>query len=205
MREDGEIPEQLVEACKDNQTVKIIFASSLGSNYDVKTILDCVPLLEKAGLNFCIFIAGIGPLENFVKNSIRELSSKNIFYVGNPYSDELARIYSHCDIGISAYLPSSMVSLPIKAFHYTAAGLAIVNSLGGDFCQLLAESKSGIQYEAENSQSLAGAIKWYCENPQVLIDAKKASYNLGLNFDADLQYSKVSNLLKLLTIDKKLI
>jgi glycosyltransferase involved in cell wall biosynthesis len=134
-------------------------------------------------------------MEDLVKQGIYNLDSNKIFYVGNPDSDELARIYSHCDVGISAYAPDSMVSLPIKAFHYSAAGLAIINSLEGDFCRLLADSGSGIQYKSQSPKSLASAIKWYCDNPKILFDTKKASSDLGLKFDSEYQYAKIANLI----------
>lgn len=181
-------------ALNNGSTVNIIFASSLGSNYDVQTVLDCIPLLE--GFDFQLIIAGAGPLEGYVREYLRNLKSRRAHFICNPSADQMARLYGLCDIGISAYLRDSTVSMPIKAFHYTAAGLAIVNSLEGDFSKLLAESGAGVAYEAQNKHSLADAIGRYLVNTEFLKQSKKESYLLGSRFDAKAQYLKLSNMLK---------
>ena len=88
--------------------------------------------------------------------------------------------------------------MPIKAFHYAAAGLAVINSLEGEYADILNETQSGLNYEPGNINSLIESILFYYNNPILLNKARLASYKLGEKFDINLQYSKVRLLINTL-------
>ena len=81
--------------------------------------------------------------------------------------------------------------MPDKFYDYTAAGLAIINSLQGEIKEYVKEA--GVQYQAESSDSLYSSIKEASGN---LEQYKEASYNLADRFDLN---NQMKPLLELIT------
>lgn len=190
MQSHGALPPELTIP-RAPKEIRLIFASTLGSNYDVETVLAAAELLMRDSAQFRLYIAGTGPLEPLVASRVGRAAFNQMYFLGIPDANTMARIYAHCDIGISAYVAGSRVTMPIKAFHYCAAGLAVVNSLDGEFKRLLSSSGAGVQYHPGDSLSLANAIMQYATNPKLLSSARAASHQLGNAFDTVIQYPKV--------------
>jgi glycosyltransferase involved in cell wall biosynthesis len=200
-----ELPNELKLVEKTNGEIWAIYASTLGNNYDIDTLLGAAVELEISDINVKIIIAGTGPLSNYVRTFIKEKKLTKVLYLGNPNSTVMASIYSVCDIGLSMYLKSSTVSMPIKAFHYFAAGLPIINSLGGDLAQILKDNEAGINYEAENIESLVVAIKKLVSNSKLRKSMSEKSFQLGMAFDIDCQYDKFLRIIEKVAIQKNKI
>lgn len=183
----GTLPPEVLLPREPNE-VRLVFASTLGSNYDVQTILSAATKLTEEHVHFRLYIAGTGPLESVIAEQSKPSIINRVHFLGNPDANTMARIYSHCDIGISGYVPGSKVTMPIKAFHYCAAGLAVINSLTGEFQDLLDSSGAGVKYISGDVFSLVDAIVQFAQNPVRLADARTASFELGKIFDAKLQY-----------------
>jgi glycosyltransferase involved in cell wall biosynthesis len=205
MKINNTLPDDLKLADKKHGEIWAIYASTLGNNYDIDTLLGAGIELEKIDINVKIIIAGAGPLTDYVRTFIIEKKLTKIIYVGNPDSTLMASIYSVCDIGLSMYLKSSTVSMPIKAFHYFASGLPIINSLGGDLCQILKDNEAGINYEAENIESLVNAIKKLVNNSGLRNSMSEKSFQLGMTFDIDYQYNKFLKIIEKVAIEKNII
>jgi glycosyltransferase involved in cell wall biosynthesis len=205
MKMNIELPNELKLVEKTNGEIWAIYASTLGNNYDIDTLLGAAVELEISDLNVKIIIAGTGPLSNYVRTFIKEKKLTKVLYLGNPNSTVMASIYSVCDIGLSMYLKSSTVSMPIKAFHYFAAGLPIINSLGGDLAQILKDNEAGINYEAENIESLVVAIKKLVSNSKLRKSMSEKSFQLAMAFDIDCQYDKFLKIIEKVAIQKNKI
>ena len=205
MKMNIELPNELKLVEKTNGEIWAIYASTLGNNYDIDTLLGAAVELELSDTNVKIIIAGAGPLSDYVRTFIKEKKLTKVLYLGNPNSTVMASIYSVCDIGLSMYLKSSTVSMPIKAFHYFAAGLPIINSLGGDLAQILKDNEAGINYEAENQESLVVAIKKLVSNSGLRKSMSEKSFQLGMAFDIDCQYNKFLKIIEKVAIQKNQI
>ena len=177
-----------------------IYASSLGSNYDLKTLLEAVKLLEKRKINLKVLIAGIGPLKDYIISFIKENNLKQVIYIGNPDSSTMSSIFSYCDIGLSMYVKGSTVAMPIKAFNYFCAGLPIVNSLKGDLSDILLKHNAGSNFEPENARSLVEVLQGLINSPSKLETMAKNSYNLASLFDEKIQYKKVLDMVEKLAV-----
>jgi len=191
------LPAPLNKMSKGKHEVWAIYASTLGSNYDLKTLLDAAKLLETREINIKLLIAGSGPLQDYVVSYIKKNKLKKVIYIGNPSSESLAAVYSMCDIGLSMYVKGSTVTMPIKAFHYFAAGLAVVNSLDGDLASLLVEHNAGMHFEAEDSESLVNALSVLASERDLRETMAKNSFALASDFDEKVQYKQVSDLVEL--------
>jgi glycosyltransferase involved in cell wall biosynthesis len=175
---------------KTSEEVWVVYAGTLGHNYDVKTLLQAAAYLQQGKSKIKIFIAGEGPLRNYVMDFIATYRSTNLLYLGKLNPRELTQLYQVCDIGLCAYGPESNVAMPDKAYDYMAAGLPIVNSLRGELENLLYEYQIGIQYVAGNPNSLADAIEWMAANEEQRRIMARNSYNAAMQFDRHVQYRK---------------
>ena len=194
------LPLPLQNITRNKGELLAIYASSLGSNYDLKTLLEAVKLLEKRKINLKVLIAGIGPLKDYIISFIKENNLKQVIYIGNPDSSTMSSIFSYCDIGLSMYVKGSTVAMPIKAFNYFCAGLPIVNSLKGDLSDILLKHNAGLNFEAENVRSLVEVLQVLVSSPSKLETMAKNSYNLASLFDEKIQYKKVLDMVEKLAV-----
>jgi glycosyltransferase involved in cell wall biosynthesis len=129
---DVPLPARMSARRKVKDDVWLIYAGSLGPNYDIATILGAAELLLREDPNITIFLAGDGPLRGAIESRIATRALRNCVFLGSVSPESLTRLYGLCDIALCAYVEYSTVSMPIKAFDYLAAGLPIINSLDRD-------------------------------------------------------------------------
>lgn len=189
MRGAGPVPDA-VSAPRRPGEVRLVYASTLGSNYDVETLLAAAERLTAEGIAYRLFIAGTGPLEPLIVERLASTAMRDVTFLGNPDASTMARIYARCDVGIAGYVAGSQVTMPIKGFHYCAAGLAVVTSLAGEYADLLLETGAGTRYVSGGVASLAECLRFYATHATALAAARAASYALGDAFDVKVQYAK---------------
>jgi glycosyltransferase involved in cell wall biosynthesis len=168
-----------------------VFAGSLGPSYDIGTMCATAESLAVAHSNVRIVIAGDGPERRRVEAAARDsVTGSNIFYLGQLAPDELATLYSRCDIGLCAYSSSSNVEMPDKIYDYTAAGLPVLASLTGEVRRILAAYGAGLPYKAGSAQDLYAKLVSLASDPSTMSVMARASRQLALEFDQKVQYSK---------------
>ncbi len=168
---------------KGNGEFWVIYAGTLGNNYDTKGLIDLAKSIENSKLDLKLFIAGDGNLKNFVLNSIKEFRLQKTQFLGRLTPNYLVNLYQQCDIALSMYSKDSTVSMPVKAFDYFAAGLPIINSLGMDLKRFIEIYNVGLNYTPENHEELFGKILTLVQNPDVLLEMKNNSIQLAKRFD----------------------
>jgi glycosyltransferase involved in cell wall biosynthesis len=181
---------ELNELDKKDGEVWLIYAGTLGSNYDIDTLLQCGLLLAKRNVAVKLLIAGDGPLKEMVEQFIATEKLTNVTYLGSLLPQDLNLLYTKCDIALSSYVLHSTVSMPIKAYDYLAAGLPLVNSLGRDLGSFVTERKVGIQYEPENAEAMFAAVLQLANDQDLRLQMKKNALLLADEFDAVKQYQK---------------
>ena len=190
---DGPL-EKAVASLFDGEEVNAVFAGSLGPSYDIMNLISVARRLDAEKKSVRIFVAGDGPLRSDVVAAAGELD--NFTYLGVLSPTELPKIYKRCDIGLSCYTEKSNVEMPDKFYDYTAAGLAIVNSLSGEVSRWIKTDRSGVQYVPGDADSLYTAIALLADDPAKLNAAKKASAESGLRYDSVGQHSILPNFLE---------
>ena len=153
-----------------------VYAGSLGPSYDIEPLLQCAEMVRENKEKIRFIIAGAGPQQSLVENASK--GNDLITFLGTVDPNYLPSIYSKCDIGLCTYASYSTVDMPDKFYDYTAAGLAIVNSLQGEIKDYVQEA--GVQYKAEDSASLHEKILLCSANLNVY---KQASWYLAERFD----------------------
>lgn len=175
---------------KKDGEVWLVYAGTLGSNYDIDTLLQCGLLLAKRNVAVKLLIAGDGPLKEMVEQFIAVEKLTNVVYLGSLLSQDLSLLYTKCDIALSSYVLHSTVSMPIKAYDYLAAGLPLINSLGRDLGSFVTGRKVGIQYEPENAEAMFAAVLQLVNDQDLRLQMKKNALVLADEFDAVKQYQK---------------
>jgi glycosyltransferase involved in cell wall biosynthesis len=167
----------------------LIYAGTLGENYDIKSILWAANKLteELVGkANFKFIIAGDGPLKQLCKDN----ESDNFVFLGRLAAEELKLLYQHSDLALSTYKGESTVAMPIKAFDYISFGLPMVNSLGRDLGQLIEKHGLGVNYDPNSPDSLLSAIKQLIFDSSFREKCSKNAITMADEFRAERQYEK---------------
>jgi len=185
---------------KMSDEVWVVYAGTLGNNYDVKTLLQAAAYLQQRKSKIKIFIAGEGPLRSYAMDFIATHRSANLIYLGKLNPRELIQLYQVCDIGLCAYGPESNVAMPDKAYDYMAAGLPIVSSLRGELENLLRIHQMGIQYQAGDPKSLAKALESLARDEERRKTMARNSHNTAMQFDKHVQYQKFADLVERLCL-----
>lgn len=188
---------------KEKGEIWVIYAGTLGDNYDIKTIIKCAQKLEDFNLPIKIFIAGDGSLKSLITDTIKMKNLKNLFYIGRLNIDDLNLFYHRCDMALSSYVESSTVSMPVKAFDYLVAGLPLINSLKRELGEVVIKHEVGLQYQAENIEDMFRAIKQLSEDKDCLRRMKLNALTLAKFYDKDIQYEKLVTLSEKLVNEKK--
>lgn len=171
-----ELPCQVSLPEKRKEEIWCIYAGSLGPSYDIESLIACAEKARQVNDKIRFIIAGGGPQAPLIEEATKNNSL--IIFLGSVEASWLPAIYKRCDIGFCTYASYSTVDMPDKFYDYTAAGLAIVNSLQGEIKEYVKEV--GMQYEAENYESLYNAIKMIAVR---LNHYKKSSYEMAQRFD----------------------
>ena len=185
---EASLPPTLAAAI-DRRGVKAIFAGSLGPSYDVGPMIAAARLLHERGAPVTIYIAGDGPERPAVQAAAAE--QDNLVYLGTLPPAILPAVYARCDIGLSCYSQRSNVEMCDKFYDYTAAGLAIVNSLQGEVRDWIEGRHLGVQYVPGDAASLANRLLEVSADPAGLAAMRARSWDAGVVFDRTVQHAEL--------------
>lgn len=146
----------LVSKVPKQSVFTVAYVGNLGRLYDFETLLDVLaePELRE---QMQLFIIGEGDLQQWL---VSQLEERNIRYRNfGPIFDsaKLADILRSCHVGFNGYVNTS-AAYSYKASTYFAAGLPIVNSMGGDLQRLVAELGLGESYKSGHRRELKEAL-----------------------------------------------
>lgn len=130
----------------------LVYVGSFGMSYDLETVIDAVRQMEDATLD----IAGGGPKESALRQQAADCG--RIRFHGYLGETELRDLLAKNTVGVIPMFPDSCVGIPYKLADYAAAGLKVVESLGGETGELVAKYHAGCHYEAGNVESLREAV-----------------------------------------------
>jgi glycosyltransferase involved in cell wall biosynthesis len=179
-----------------------VFSGSLGKTYDIRTMAAAAELLASWNRKIRIIITGAGPLAEFLRGAQQALGERRLLYLGTIGNEDLYRLYMRCDIGLCAYGAESNVAMPDKAYDYLAAGLVVVNSLKGELEGRVCDRELGIAYRAGDAASLAKALCYLADNPEMRVRMRENSYAAALEFDQARQFPKIVSLVEKVTSPK---
>ena len=181
---------------KPAEEVWAVYAGGLGHNYDIRTLLEASLRLAAMRPPVRIIVAGAGPASDAVLSFTQQHQEARLRFLGKLSPPELDTLYRLCEVGISAYVPGSTVTMPVKAFDYMAAGLPIVNSLPGELAELLQRRRLGVYYRAGDPAALVSALTSLAADPAARAEMSANCLALAPEFDCRRQYAKIARLLE---------
>jgi glycosyltransferase involved in cell wall biosynthesis len=133
-----------------------IYSGSLSRNYDVITLARVAAQVARRRRDIRFIFSGRGELEGEVRRIVEGLPT--VTFLGFAPFDDWAATVRQCDIGWNAVKPDPLVLLPNKVFYYWASGLALLSSIPGECADIIAQTGSGLTYQAEGVESACGAL-----------------------------------------------
>ena len=136
----------------ESSKVHLAYLGAMSTSYDLETVIDAIAAMPDVTLG----IAGSGPKEAALR--ARAAGCPRIRFHGFLGDAELRALLAKCDVGLVPMFPDSCVGVPYKLADYAAAGLKVVECLGGETESLVARHHAGLHYEAGNVESLKGCL-----------------------------------------------
>ena len=180
----------------DNSKVRVIYAGSFASSYDLPTILKAAEILNgKYGNSVEFVIAGAGPQTALVEEYQQKLT--NVNYVGRLPKEELLKEYAGVDIGLTQHIKGATQSVTYKLFDLLACGLPIMNSLESEMKDIILDNEVGMFNKPGNAEELAANIEKLHLDRNLLTQMKKNAIALTeKSGDAAVVYNKAVDLIE---------
>ena len=160
-----------------DEVLRLVYIGNMSLSYDLETLIRCVSGMDDVTLD----IAGNGPDRQRLMDLAERLKTRrsNIMFHDYLNEAELASLLLTCDAGVIPMFPDSCVGVPGKMADYAAAGLKVVECLGGETAGLVDRFGVGTHYQAGDVTSLRNAIA-SVKN----INNENARAEFARNFDA---------------------
>lgn len=144
------------------------FIGSFYAYEGLDLLVDAMPALLQARPDVCLLLVGGGPQEANLKARVEELGlQKQVIFTGRVPHRDVSRYYDLIDV--LAYPRHSMrlteLVTPLKPLEAMAQGHLFVASDVGGHRELVQHGKTGMLFEADNAQALAGALLELLGNP----------------------------------------
>jgi len=132
------------------------FCGTFVGSIDLGTAIEAARLMQRDPELQFVF-SGDGERREQWESQARGLA--NIVFTGWCDRPQLAWLARHAWIGLAAYKPGALMSLPNKLFEYMSAGLPVVSSLGGEAAELIAQRELGVSFAAGEAAELAAELR----------------------------------------------
>lgn len=162
-----------------NDKIKIVFAGTLGVNYDLDTT---VKMIDKYATilkeqNIQIYFFGNGEKEELIKQVASKYKDL-VYHLERTNYKEYISVLKSFDIGINSFQKNTNVRYSYKSVDYLVTELAVVNNLRDEFYKDINEHNLGANYEAGNEDSLYEALQKVVANLETDDDFYKKTTNI---------------------------
>lgn len=176
----------------------VIYAGTLGSSYDIRTLVKSAQTIYKKGFkNIKYLILGDGPLREQFENVSKEKECNVIFMGYMPY-DKMAAYLAISDITINSFVKSAPQSIVNKIGDYLAAGHPMINTCSSEeFRDKVAKDNFGLNVVAEDSEILTDAILELYHSPQKCKEMGERARKIAeTQFDRKNSYYEIINIIE---------
>lgn len=184
-----------VGAFRGDARLVVAYAGTLGDAYDMNILEKVIVRCAEQALPVRFVVAGDGPKKGRLAE-LGRMRPQTLKFLGPIDARDLAKVYESCDVGLMSYVQGSTVSMPIKFYDYLAGGLAIVNSLRREAGSFVAVSQIGLNYEAEDLDSLMACIETLARDTAMLVTFKANSLRSADDFDSARQHDKFAQFIE---------
>lgn len=187
------------ELKKEEGNFWVTYAGSIGTSYDIKTLIDAAKIiLQQNETDIKFYILGTGSLKEELEQYAKDIKCDNVIFMGYVEYQKMAAFLSESDILINSYIRNAPQSIVTKIGDYLSAGKPIINTLSNpEFCRMVEENGFGVNVEAEDAEKLAETIlELYHDAPlraKISFNARKCAEE---KFDRKTGYRKIVEMIE---------
>jgi len=152
---------------KESGEYWVTYAGTLGTSYDIKTMIQAAGILTKKNINdIKILLLGDGPLRKKLEKRAKETGG-NIHFLGYLPFEKMAAYLSKSDIVVNSVKKDAPQSIVSKIGDYLASGRPMINTCTDpEFWKKVKTDGFGINVRPENAAKLVGAILYLKNRPE---------------------------------------
>ncbi len=198
---DNEVAQNMDKVEKPDGEFWITYAGTLGTSYDIPTLIRAADLLQQRGIsNVRVVLLGDGPLRPEFETLAATLSG-NVTFVGYVPHALMAAYLVKSDVVINSLVRKAAQSIVSKIGDYLASAKPMINTgLDKEFWGKVESDGFGINVEPENVDALADTIQKLYENPEMREKMGKIARQIGEEqFDRPTSYKKIVEMVDTLT------
>ena len=143
------------------------YAGTLGSSYDIKSVIDAVALLKNEGIIITLVILGDGPKQNEFLDYANQKGIHYIFYGRVPYV-KMCGVLTGCDVVVNPITRGSAATIINKHADYAACGKPVINTQeSAEYRKLVTDYHMGFNCENGSSDEMAQCLKTLFHNKEL--------------------------------------
>lgn len=147
---------------RPNIKPKLLFAKHLKSEYNPEMGIKAFKIVKSVFPQGKMKIVGSGPLEDKLKNLIKELKLDDVEFVRPIAYDKIPLLYSSMDICINCSNVESFGMVIVEAF---ACGLPVVSTDVGGISSIIQDNINGLLVFPNDHKAMAKKVIYLLENP----------------------------------------
>lgn len=178
---------------KKDGEIWITYAGTLGSTYDLYTMLDGAKRLQEYNEKIVFKILGQGPEMESLKVYTQINRINNVDFIGFVDYEKMAAYLSKSDMTVNSVKKRASQSIINKVADYFVAGIPCLNgSICKEMQNLIVDWNAGLNYEPENVESFVEAVKYIVCNPDKAKEFGRNAKRLAAEkFDRSVSYYEI--------------
>ena len=203
---DREAERHADEVQKEDGTFWVTYAGTIGTSYDIRTMVLAAEELMKQGKTKIRFqILGDGPTREMLENLAKERKIQNVKFTGYVPYEQMAAYLVKSDVLINSFVRKAPQSIVTKIGDYLAAGKPMINTcMSPEFRKKVEQDGFGINIEPEDVRELVNAVEWMYENEAERNDIGNRARKIAEEqFDRPVSYGKIEAMISSLIAKRK--
>ena len=203
---DREAERHADEVQKEEGTFWVTYAGTIGTSYDIRTMVLAAEELMKQGKTKIRFqILGDGPTREMLENLAKERKIQNVKFTGYVPYEQMAAYLVKSDVLINSFVRKAPQSIVTKIGDYLAAGKPMINTcMSPEFRKKVEQDGFGINIEPEDVRELVNAVEWMYENEAERNDMGNRARKIAEEqFDRPVSYGKIEAMISSLITKRK--
>ena len=187
------------EIAKEDNEFWISYAGTIGTSYDIRTMVLAGEELVKRGMpQIKIKILGGGPMKEELEELAKSKKIANVEFVGYAPYDLMAAYLKKSDILVNSFVKKAPQSIVTKIGDYLAAGKPMINTcMSPEFRAKVKNDGFGVNIMPEDVKILADMIEKLYKNEAARVRMGERARKIAEEqFDRPKSYRKIEELIR---------
>ena len=186
------------KAVKPGGELWAVYAGTMGTSYDIPTLVQAGAILQKRGLpNLKLKLLGDGPQRAEFEAAAKAAGADADFMGYVPYPEMCAWLCAS-DVTVNSLVRKAPQSIVSKIGDYLAAGIPMINTgLNPEFCKKTEADGFGVNVPPENAAALADAMEALLKDPARRAEMGRTARRIAeTQFDRNRSYEAIAEALR---------